>query len=303
MKIYNIFKPRGLTSAQVVNRLKRSLGKSIKKIGHFGTLDPFATGVLLVATDSATRLNELVHASFPKTYLAVGKLGIATDSGDYTGEEKSRDDSEFLKTVIAHFDRKFIQESIQDKFLGTYWQAPPAFSATKFQGKKLCDWKRQGVEIKKQPVERFIHEIEVVHFRFPYLSLRVQASSGTYIRTLFEDIAVHLGTVGTLVGLMREQVGDACSRAGIPLALFEDQRDAKSILMTDFFKFKKVILSLEDSIAYGHGNPVTLSEESKSIEEERVWVYSNQQELLGLGLLQQGGLIKVIFNLPVPQKG
>ena len=205
--IFNVFKPARAGSFDVVRHFKRCLPGDYGKIGHFGTLDPFACGVLLIGVGGAARLNDLVHAHWPKTYLAVGKLGVDTDTGDWQGSVRQADESRYLNEVIAAFDAPFIHRTLQDKFLGEYWQAPPAFSASKFQGKALHVWAREGVEIRKEPVRREVKRLEVVHWRFPYLSLRVTASSGTYVRTLFQEAAQALGTVGSLVALQREAVG------------------------------------------------------------------------------------------------
>ena len=154
--IFNIFKPARVTSYDVVRHFKRNLPDGFGKIGHFGTLDPFASGVLMIGVAGASRLNEFIHEYSPKTYIAVGKLGIETPTGDYTGEIVQRDDSPYLKQEIARLPLAFLQERFEQKFVGDYLQAPHKYSATKFQGKNLHQWAREGVEIKKEPVMRRI---------------------------------------------------------------------------------------------------------------------------------------------------
>jgi len=213
--IFNVFKPARAGSFDVVRHFKRHLPDGFGKIGHFGTLDPFACGVLLIGIGGAARLNDLVHKFLPKTYLAVGRLGRETDTGDWEGKITQVDESRYLSEVIGHFDKAFIQETLRKKFLGTYWQAPHVYSATKFQGKALHQWAREGVEIKKEPVERFVHSLEVVRWQYPFLSLRVTVSSGTYVRTLFAEAAQELGTIGSLIALQRESIGPVKSTTGL----------------------------------------------------------------------------------------
>lgn len=193
-------------SFDLVRLFKRHFPDYPHRLGHFGTLDPFASGVLLVGVGGAARLNDFVHAHLPKTYLAVGRLGIQTDTADWQGTIKQTDFSAYSQQVISQFDLSFVRERLSH-FRGDYMQAPPAFSATKFEGKPLHEWARAGVEIKKEPVKRFIHSFEVVKYQYPFLCFRATVSSGTYIRTLFEDIARELGTIGRLSALVRESIG------------------------------------------------------------------------------------------------
>lgn len=209
--IFNIFKPARMTSYDVVRHFKRHLPQGFGKIGHFGTLDPFASGVLMIGIAGAARLNDFIHEYLPKTYLAVGKLGVETPTGDLTVAPSQIDDSRYLKEEIAGLPKSFIEEKLREKFLGDYWQAPHKYSAAKFEGKALHEWAREGVEIAKEQVLRHVYDIRVVKYKFPYLSVRVTVSSGTYVRTLFSDFAQYLGTLGTLVSLVRESVGPEVS--------------------------------------------------------------------------------------------
>ncbi len=205
--IFNVYKPAGISSYDVVRHFKRNLPQGFGKIGHFGTLDPFAEGVLMIGTGGAARLNDFIHEFLPKTYLATGKLGEETPTGDPTSEVVQTDNSAFLRREIGSFSREFIDERAKNKFLGTYLQTPHKYSATKFMGKNLHEWAREGVEVKKEAVERTIHAIEVVNFDFPLLTIRSTVSSGTYIRTLFTELSHDLGTLGHLLTLKRESVG------------------------------------------------------------------------------------------------
>lgn len=197
-----------MTSYDVVRHFKRHLPTGFGKIGHFGTLDPFASGVLLIGIAGAARLNDFIHEYLPKTYLAVGKLGVETPTGDLTVPPSQVDDSRYLKEEISRLPKEFIEEKLREKFLGDYWQSPHKYSAAKFEGRALHEWAREGIEIKKEQVLRQVYDIKVVKYQFPYLSVRVRVSSGTYVRTLFSDFANYLGTIGTLVSLVRENVGN-----------------------------------------------------------------------------------------------
>jgi tRNA pseudouridine55 synthase len=197
-----------MTSYDVVRFFKRNLPKGYGKIGHFGTLDPFASGVLMIGVAGASRLNEFIHEYSPKTYLAVGKLGIETPTGDYTGDIIQRDESLYLRQEISRLPVSFLQERLSEKFVGDYLQAPHKYSATKFLGKNLHQWAREGVEVKKEPVLRQIYSFNIIKYEFPYISFEVTVSSGTYVRTLFTDICSDLGTIGTLISLVRSKVGD-----------------------------------------------------------------------------------------------
>lgn len=200
-----------MTSYDVVRHFKRHLPTGFGKIGHFGTLDPFASGVLMIGIAGAARLNDFIHEYLPKTYLAVGKLGVETPTGDLTVPPWQIDDSRYLKQEISRLPKEFIEEKLREKFLGDYWQSPHKYSAAKFEGRALHEWAREGVEIKKEQVLRQIYSIKVVKYKFPYLSVRVRVSSGTYVRTLFSDFSNYLGTIGTLVSLVRENVGNEVS--------------------------------------------------------------------------------------------
>ena len=202
--IFNLFKPRGQTSYDVLRVLKKKLPPHAK-LGHFGTLDPFACGVLLVGAGGAARLNDYIH-QLPKTYLAVGKLGVSTASGDCTNPILQEDHTPFLQE-LATWPLAKLNTLLQEKFLGEYWQAPPMYSAAKFQGEPLHVWAKRGVPIVKPPVRRQIYQLNIIQYKFPWVCLRCQVSSGTYIRVLFMDMAKYLGTGGTLYSLLREKIG------------------------------------------------------------------------------------------------
>ncbi|MBX3290588.1 MAG: tRNA pseudouridine(55) synthase TruB [Acidobacteria bacterium] len=199
-----IDKPAGMTSHDVVNRVRRTF--KTKKVGHTGTLDPFATGVLVALVGKATRLAQFLDKD-EKEYEAVVKLGYETDTGDLTGERRrDRETGRQGDLRVANI------EAVLTQFRGAIEQVPPMYSAKKVEGKKLYALARKGIEIERKPVKVNIHELELVAGKGsdaldPVLRIRVVCSAGTYIRTLAEDIGRALGTGAHLTELRRTRAG------------------------------------------------------------------------------------------------
>ncbi len=297
--IFNFFKPPSIGSLELVGKFKRLMSKDVGKIGHFGTLDPFACGVLLVGISGAMKANEYIHQMLPKTYLAVGKLGVETITGDLTVAPSNIDSSDYLTHKISKFDKLFIDMTLKEKFLGDYWQVPPIYSATKFEGKALHQWAREGVAIKKDPVKREILDIQVVKYKFPYLAIRVTSSSGTYIRTLFSDCAKHLGTYGTLVSLVREKIGSISYRDSIYSAKLLSFTDKNEIIkygmrVDEVLKFPSTYLLADNAKKYKNGIPFCLTDRINHINQY-TWVYDQDKELIGLGI-KKNNSVYVQFN-------
>jgi tRNA pseudouridine55 synthase len=194
--IINVFKPPGMTSHDVVSRIRRIYGT--RKAGHSGTLDPDASGVLPVFIGNATRLLEYAVTD-RKHYRAEGILGIRTDTGDTSGNVLEQ------KPVPDISSEAF--EACLSGFRGIIMQVPPMYSAIKVKGKKLYEYARQGVEVERtaRPVEIF--KLELVSFFSPRFTLDVDCSKGTYVRTLLEDIGTSLGTCACMEKLVRTRVG------------------------------------------------------------------------------------------------
>lgn len=192
-----INKPAGMTSHDVVNRVRRAFGT--RQVGHAGTLDPMATGVLVVAIGWATRLLEVV-VSDSKGYDAVVELGRITDTDDITGQT--------LETFPEPFPDQAAVESVLTGFRGDILQTPPIYSAIKQQGQPVYKKARSGevVELAARPVH--IYSLEMTRYSPPLLSLRVECGSGTYIRSLARDIGKELGCGATLAGLHRWRSGN-----------------------------------------------------------------------------------------------
>ncbi|HKC65526.1 MAG TPA: tRNA pseudouridine(55) synthase TruB [Pyrinomonadaceae bacterium] len=228
-----IDKPEGLTSHDVVARVRRIL--NIKRVGHTGTLDPFATGVLVVLTGRATRLAQFLSGA-EKEYEARVRFGYATDTGDLTGERVSTTcaQNEF-KESVRPFSEREIEAALQD-LRGEIEQVPPMYSAKKVQGKKLYEMARRGVEIERKPVSVIIRELEAKaqngvllsrRLDGTYdLSIRVVCSAGTYIRTLAEAIGERLGLPAHLASLRRTRAGNF--RAEDAISLDELKEKAES---------------------------------------------------------------------------
>ncbi len=195
--IININKPMDWTSFDVVRKIKYTT--RIKKVGHAGTLDPFATGVLIVLTGKNTkRQNEFMD--MPKTYLAEIKLGHQMDTGDRTGTIL---DSQSVPAL----NESRILETLA-KFKGEILQVPPMYSAKKVGGKTLYKLARKGKTVERQPTPITIYGIELISYHDDLLKLEVHCGRGTYIRVLAEDIARDLGTLAYVEELQRTAIGD-----------------------------------------------------------------------------------------------
>lgn len=195
--LLNISKPSGVTSYWVVNEVKRALG--IRKVGHCGTLDPLAEGVLLILFGQATKLQAGLMAG-KKTYRTRMLLGVTTDTGDITG--KVRQTLDAAPVQPAHL------EKILERFTGEIMQIPPMYSALKVGGRRLYDLARKGEEVERQPRPVTVYRIKSLSYEHPRVTLEIECSRGTYIRTLVEDIGAALGCGATVEFLSRENVGN-----------------------------------------------------------------------------------------------
>ncbi|MBO8139376.1 MAG: tRNA pseudouridine(55) synthase TruB [Thermosipho sp. (in: Bacteria)] len=194
--ILNVYKPKGLTSHDVVDVIRKKL--NIRKVGHAGTLDPFAEGVLIIGLGHSTRLLEYFK-DFKKRYYVKAILGLITETFDITGEVKEEKN--------CNKSAKEIIEAI-NSFKGKYLQVPPAYSAKKYKGKRLYKLAREGKIISLPPREVEIYNIENIKVNPPYFSFEVEVSTGTYIRSLCMDIGYKLSCGATAVELVRTNIGD-----------------------------------------------------------------------------------------------
>ena len=205
-----IDKPEGLTSFEVVRRARRALG--VRKIGHLGTLDPFATGLLPLCLGEATKLAPFLMGE-PKTYRAVVKLGEETDTQDLTGR------------VVAASEKMPTPEEVYEGaagFVGEIEQVPPMYSALHHAGERLYKLARRGESVEVKPRKVTIHRLEVEEVRLPLVTIKVKCSQGTYIRTLAADLGRALGCGGHLTALRRLAVGEFSVDAALPLSALEE---------------------------------------------------------------------------------
>ena len=243
-------KPQGWTSQDVTARLRRVFGT--RRIGHGGTLDPMATGVLPVFVGRATRAVEFFeHAE--KTYETVLRLGITTDTEDMTG------------TVLTEENVSFTEEQLQETlaaFRGEILQVPPMYSALKVNGQKLCDLARKGKTVERQPRPITIHELTLVEQGENTLRLRVRCSKGTYIRTLCKDIGEKLGCGGCMESLRRVAAGEYTIDEAVPLQTRLDTEEPEKYLRdvdTMFRNYPAVTLTANQETRCRNGNAFSVS--------------------------------------------
>lgn len=228
--IINVYKEQGFTSHDVVAKLRGIAGQ--KKIGHTGTLDPAATGVLPVCLGAATKLCDMLTDK-SKEYIATLQLGLTTDTQDTTGSILTRGE--------IPVDAELVYQVIQS-FVGAYEQIPPMYSALKVNGKKLYELAREGKEVerKARPVEiYYIETIEPYDAKLGEVKIRVGCSKGTYIRTLCHDIGQKLGCGGTMAALERTKVGqfhvDSAYTLGQLQAMKEEGRLEQAVTPVEAF--------------------------------------------------------------------
>ncbi len=191
-----VHKPPKLTSHDVVDNIRQIL--SIKKVGHFGTLDPFATGLLVIAIGKATRLFPF-YLKTDKSYTARIKLGVATDTYDLDGKPISEENSNFPES-------SGLQKTMEN-FVGNQLQVPPIYSAKKFKGKPLYILARENKKIELKPCQVNIYEFDLKKYHPPYLDCFIRCSSGTYIRSIAHDLGQKLGCGAHLTLLERTAIG------------------------------------------------------------------------------------------------
>ena len=272
-------KPEGWTSQDVTARLRRVF--NTRRIGHGGTLDPMATGVLPVFVGRATRGVEFFeHAE--KTYEAVLRLGLTTDTEDVTGnvlEQREVDisEAEFL--------------GILPKFRGEIQQIPPMYSALKVNGQKLCDLARKGVEVERKPRNITIFQLECLEFTGLTARLRVRCSKGTYIRTLCKDIGEALGCGGCMESLRRVQAGEYTIDESVPLATLLETEDPGQYLRdvdTMFRNYPAVTLTPKQEIRCRNGNSFSVQ-----MAEGKYRAYGQNGEFLMLAQVEAGTMTTV----------
>ena len=228
--IANINKPSGVTSFDVIRVLRRNV--KMKRIGHTGTLDPLATGVMVVCFGEATKLASDIEAE-RKVYVAKMEFGYSTDSYDSEGTI-IKTNSDFDYSVI---DEKYLNR-VFASFLGVQKQIPPMFSALKVNGKRLYELARENIEIEREPREIFIEYIKLVEMKDKKVKFELKVSKGTYIRTVVNDIGEKIGCYATMIALERKSVGEYLIEKSYKL------EDIEKMCKNEDFSF---IVSVEES--------------------------------------------------------
>lgn len=220
--VLRVDKPEGPTSHDVVALARRAL--RMRRIGHTGTLDPFASGLLLLCLGRATRLAEYLSA-LPKSYLGVVRLGETTDTDDHTGEVLARSES------VGAVSRADVERALAAQ-TGTVEQLPPLYSAKKVGGERMYAAARRGEDLGRTPVRVTIHRLELLRFDPPDLEIAVDCSSGTYIRAIARDLGQALGTGGHLTALRRTAIGPHRVEGAVPSDRLGDAGAVSPALLT-----------------------------------------------------------------------
>jgi len=286
-------KPLGISSNAALQQVKSIFQAA--KAGHTGSLDPLATGVLPICLGEATKLSAYLLES-EKSYIATGRLGQATATGDAEGE--------ITQEMPVPTLSKALIESVLEQFLGEITQIPPMHSAVKHKGKSLYKLARKGIEVERKPRNATIYKLELLEFTENSLRIEVHCSSGTYIRTLIEDIGGKLDTCAYLTSLRRISVGHFDLNESFSIdalqALAEESAE----------KLKQALLHPQRAVE--HWSSVKLPKESvfyikqgrlveapAEAQRGRVTLFSEENQFLGLGEVLEDGHVapKRLFNL------
>ena len=280
-----IDKPQGWTSQDVTARLRRVF--NTRRIGHGGTLDPMATGVLPVFVGRATRGVEFFeHAE--KTYETVLRLGMTTDTEDISGNVLTEQDAFVTGEEL---------EAVLEKFRGDILQVPPMYSALKINGQKLVDMARKGKTVERQPRPITIHELTLLGMEAEGIRLRVRCSKGTYIRTLCKDIGEALGCGGCMAALRRVQAGEYTIDEAVPLLQLLEETEPEKFLRpvdTMFRNYPAVTLSEKQALRCRNGNSFSVK-----LEEGTYRAYDQDGAFLMLAKVEDGVMstIKSFFEV------
>ena len=274
-------KPKGITSFDVIRKLKKIL--KTKKIGHTGTLDPLATGVMLVCVGKATKLASDLEAK-DKVYIADFDIGYATDTYDIEGKK--------IAENIIEVSKENLEQSIK-KFIGNIKQVPPMYSAIKIDGNKLYHLARKGIEVERPKRDVTIEYINLLDFKNNKAKIETEVSKGCYIRSLIYDIGQDLGTYGTMTALQRKQVGEYSLKNSYNLEQIEEMtlnNDFKFLkTVEEIFSYDKYNLQTEkEFILYKNGNTVKIKE---NLESKRYRIYF-QDKFIGLANIENNNLLK-----------
>ncbi|MBI5846448.1 MAG: tRNA pseudouridine(55) synthase TruB [Nitrospirae bacterium] len=282
--IINLDKPKGITSQQAVTNVKRLLG--VRKAGHTGTLDPMATGVLLVCLNEATKVSRFLLDK-DKTYQARLKLGERTDTLDADGKVIE------IKDVPTFTPEHII--SVVNQFIGKIMQKPPMYSAIKLNGQPLYKLARKGMEVERaeRPVE--IYDINILLVELPYVEIAVSCSKGTYIRTLCDDIGLMLGTGAHITALKRTGIGFFTSDASVTFDMLQqgitDDSPCVSTIDHALTDLSEVILDESDCRKAKNGIPLSRDIVGGIRDNAYVRLKDSLGSLFGIGMTKNEKII------------
>ena len=277
-----IDKPLGLSSNPALSKIKFLF--SPKKVGHTGTLDPMATGLLPICLGEATKFSSyLLNAD--KTYVGLIRLGYKSSTGDKEGE--------IIKQEFDKIPSKSEVKRILKNFIGPIDQLPPMFSALKHKGKPLYLYAREGINIPRPKRKILIHEIELLDYQGDELRLKIKCSKGTYIRTLAEDIGDKLNVGAYLLELNRTGIGSLSIDSAVKIEQIEEikeQERVKLLLPVDelLSSFQKLILNCNDTTAIKDGKIIDQSGKTPGFYR----LYEVKDEFIGLGEIDKIGKLK-----------
>ncbi|MDI6800927.1 MAG: tRNA pseudouridine(55) synthase TruB [Thermodesulfovibrionales bacterium] len=276
--IINLNKSAGITSHDAVISVKKLF--KVRKAGHAGTLDPIATGILLICLNEATKVTKYL-SDLDKEYIMTAKLGESTDTYDSEGEAIKRFEISDLRFQIEDI------EKIIQRFVGEIEQIPPMFSAIKVSGKPLYKLARKGIEVERKPRRVTIHSIEILRFENPFLKLKVSCSKGTYIRSLCNDIGNALGVGAHITELIRTKVGSFALEKAAAISELPHKISALHPIDSALEHLPEIILQGDSLKRAQHGNPIKMALTTPS---HFVRLKSPDDKLFGIGRLSRGFL-------------
>ena len=269
-------KAQNMTSFSACNRVRRLL--SVKKAGHSGTLDPMATGVLTVALSSATRFIPLLP-SHDKSYTATAELGITTDTLDITGKV-------LIRSPVSITPEQIVKTA--KKYKGEIMQIPPMYSAINKDGQKLYDLARQGIEVSREPRKATVYELDITECKENHFTLEVRCSSGTYIRTLIDDIGRELGCGAVMTSLKRTSANGFSLSQAHTLEEIEEtvkngtQNELIIPVESCFEDYEKVTVTPAQAVRFSNGGALSLDRLNGSFINKEYTVFSPEGKFLGL---------------------
>lgn len=281
-------KKEGISSGKCVYKARKKLG--IKKIGHAGTLDPLATGLLPLLVGKATRVSDFLMADI-KEYETLAYFGEKTDSQDKTGQ--------VIERSLNSFTRSDLEKAIKENFLGEILQTPPMYSAIKHKGQKLYELARKGQSVERKKRRIKIYDFEILDFNFPYAKFRIKCSKGTYIRTLVNDLGEVLKTFANVHELRRTRVGEFDVKDAVS---FDDLENLKKEQIEKYLMpidhalvdLKKVVLD-KRHLKHAINGMAIKKDFSKSLENQNLRVYV-EDNFIGIGRYIDGAIkLKKVF--------